>query len=212
VPWGAGVASAIGLVTSELTVDEVRTHVLEGDEVTAAEVTAIFDGLVETGRAKLPPAATERLEIVRAVDMRARGQAHQLTVPLEHWPLSDGDLGLLADAFRALYHQTYGVDASGPVQLVNFRVRVIRLVDTYSPRAARAGAAREVPVIGKRDIYLAELGGFVSVPVVDWNELDPDVHVDGPLLVEGAETTVVVPPGFKAAVDEWRTIRLSPAG
>jgi N-methylhydantoinase A len=207
VPFGAGVASAIGLMTSDLSVDEVRTRLMDEHEADAAAVTAIYDELAEVGRAKLPPGDDSALIVVRAADVRYRGQAHQLTVPVPDGVLSDDDLATVVKTFGEHYRQTYGIEADAPVQLVNYRVRVIRVVEKYQP--SPSPEAPETGEITERSVYFADLGGFVDTPVHHWLDLRPGNHVQGPAIVEGPDTTVVVPPAFEATVDQWRSVLLT---
>jgi len=144
---------------------------------------------------------------VSSADVRYRGQAHQLTVPVPDGVLSDDDLATVVKTFGEHYRQTYGIEADAPVQLVNYRVRVIRVVDKYEP--APSPEAPETGSITKRKVYFADLGGFVDTPVHQWLDLRPGNHVAGPAIVEGPDTTVVVPPAFEATVDQWRSVLLS---
>src|SRR5262249_1519825 len=207
IPFGAGVASAIGLMTSDLSVDEVRTRLMDEGEMDAGVVSGIYDDLVEVARAKFPPGDDSALVVVRSADARYRGQAHQLTVPVPDGPLSDDDLTTVVKTFGEHYRQTYGIEAAAPVQLVNYRVRVIRIVDKYVP--APSPEAPESGHVTERKVYFPELGGFVDTPVHQWLDLRPGNHVSGPAIVEGPRTTVVVPPAFEATVDQWRSVLLS---
>ena len=207
VPFGAGVASAIGLMTSDLSVDEVRTRLMDEAEMDAAVVTAIYDELVEVGRSKLPPGDDSALVTVRSADVRYRGQAHQLTVPVPDGVLSGDDLATVVKTFGEHYRQTYGIEADAPVQLVNYRVRVIRIVDKYQP--APSPEAPESGHISQRRVYFPELGGYVDTPVHHWLDLRPGNHVQGPAIIEGPDTTVVVPSAFEATVDQWRSVLLT---
>ena len=223
VPWGAGVASAIGLVTSDLSVDEVRTRITDEADLDPATVNGLFDDLTMLGAAKLPPGNDADLVISRSADVRYRGQGHQLTVPVPDGALTVDDLATVVKTFGEHYQQTYGIEADAPVQLVNFRVRVIRVVDKYQPvpfaghddgdtdlGGAGPGAAVATSLPSRqRQVYFHDLGGFVPTPVHRWVDLRPGSHVQGPAIVEGDDTTVVVPPAFQATVDRWRSVLLS---
>jgi N-methylhydantoinase A len=60
-----------------------------------------------------------------------------------------------------------------------------------------------------RAAHFAELGGFVTTPVFDWIGLAPGSRLRGPAIVEGPDTTVVVPPDRTATVDRWRNVVLA---
>jgi N-methylhydantoinase A len=209
VPWAAGVASAVGLVSSDLTVELVQTRVLDFEATDATALTQLFDELDARGRDELGgPGAT--FAVTRSADMRFRGQVHRLTVPVPDGELSDEDLGALAKRFHETYRQIYGIDAGEPAQFVNARVRVVRVVDKLSPRAhALDGRNAQVALAGERPASFPEVGGFTPTPVFDWTRLEPGCRFAGPALVEGADATIVVPPGYSVAVDRWRNVILA---
>jgi N-methylhydantoinase A len=209
VPWGAGVASAIGLVSSDLTVDLVQTRVIDVDDADAAVLTELYDDLEARGRGELGGDGAS-FSVTRSADMRFHGQAHQLTVPVPDGPLGGEDLSALTKRFHEVYRQTYGIDADAPVQVVNARVRVVRVVDKFSPTpqevterdANRAQA-------GEREASFAESGGPTPTPVFDWSRLEPGARLAGPGIVEGVDATIVVPPGYSVAVDQWRNVTIA---
>jgi N-methylhydantoinase A len=209
VPWAAGVGSAIGLVSSDLTVDLVQTRILDLEHADATTLTQLFDELEARGRKELDDAGATFV-MTRSADMRFHGQAHQLTVSVPDGPLGDEDLSGLAKRFHEVYRQTYGIDADAPAQLVNARVRVVRVVDKLSPRSHQV-AERDpnVALAGERAASFVEVGGFTTTPVFDWSRLEPGSRLVGPAIVEGADATIVVPPGYSAAVDRWRNVVLA---
>jgi N-methylhydantoinase A len=209
VPWAAGVGSAIGLVSSDLTVDLVQTRILDLEHADATTLTQLFDELEARGRKELDDAGATFV-MTRSADIRFHGQAHQLTVSVPDGPLGDEDLSGLAKRFHEVYRQTYGIDADAPAQLVNARVRVVRVVDKLSPRSHQV-AERDpnVALAGERAASFVEVGGFTTTPVFDWSRLEPGSRLVGPAIVEGADATIVVPPGYSAAVDRWRNVVLA---
>jgi N-methylhydantoinase A len=209
VPWAAGVGSAVGLVSSDLIVDLVRTRILDLEDAETGALTQVFDELEDHGRNELGD-ANASFAVTRSADMRFRGQAHQLTVSVPDGPLGDEDLSALEKRFHEVYRQTYGIDADAPAQLVSARVRVVRVVDKLALRP-HAVAERDpsVALAGERAASFAELGGFTTTPVFDWSRLEPGCRLIGPAIVEGPDATIVVPPGYSAAVDRWRNVILA---
>ena len=55
---------------------------------------------------------------------------------------------------------------------------------------------------GGRAVYFAETGGFKTTPVYSRSRLAPGAQVDGPAIIEEAESTVVVGPRARVVVDE----------
>jgi N-methylhydantoinase A len=166
-----------------------------------------FEELEARGRDALD-AGTDDLVVTRAADLRFHGQAHQLTVPLPDGPFGPEDVSSLAKRFHEVYRQAYGIDADAPVQLVNLRIRVVRLVE--KPELAtvtrRPGADLRFARVGERPASFVEAGGFVNTPVFDWRRCEPGLTLIGPAIVEGPDATIVVPPAHHAVVDQWRNV------
>jgi N-methylhydantoinase A len=227
VPWAAGVASAVGLVSSDLAVDLVQTHVtdlpvvgLPGEDLAGDgfpgdvdELESVFAALEERGRAELGDASGGEFVITRAADLRARGQAHQLTVDLPPGPFGAGALAMLANRFHEAYRDAYGIDTSAPAQFVNARVRVVRVVDKLTRRAeaVEPGASTTDATTaraGERPVLFPDLPEPVATVVLDWTRLEPGARLAGPAVVEGPDTTVVVPPSWGMTVDRWGNLLL----
>jgi N-methylhydantoinase A len=57
---------------------------------------------------------------------------------------------------------------------------------------------------GSRSVYFGSFGR-IETPVIDRASLSEGTHV-GPLIVEEYDATTVVPPGCRAALDDWGNI------
>jgi N-methylhydantoinase A len=212
VPWAAGVASAIGLISADLGVDRVRTRLIAAEPGEAARVEALFAELETSCRAELDVEGTTTVS--RSVEARYRGQAHQLTIPVGEGPLAAGDVPGLVARFHEHYRHTYGVDLDAPVELVNFRVRLTHVVD--KPPSSTAGTTRSElgppdaagAVVGTRQVHFFETGGYAPTPVHDWARLPTGAELAGPCIVDGTDTTVVVPPTHTGLVDARRNVIL----
>ena len=66
----------------------------------------------------------------------------------------------------------------------------------------RRQAAAEA-LTGKRKVYWSELGRAVNTSVMDGARLRAGNRLDGPVIVETTETTIVVHPGQTLSVDAW---------
>jgi N-methylhydantoinase A len=214
VPWAAGVASAAGLGAADLTVHQVRSLLapLDGDDgVEPRTLAEAFAALESEGRAALETGELDaRFSVERMVGARHRGQAHQLTVDVPDGPLDGAALDGIASAFRAAYRRAFGVALDTPIELVTVQARVSRLVDkldfSSAPRPAGGGAASlERALVGRREAWFPP-SGTAAAGVYEWARLDPGARLAGPAIVQGPDTTVVVPPGRTASVDPHRNL------
>jgi N-methylhydantoinase A len=208
VPWAAGVASAIGLVAADPTVTQVRTTVIDATDADPDAINGWFTEL-EGRAAKALECEPEVITFHRTIDARYPGQVHQLGVPVHAGTLTRADLDDAAERFHGIYHSTYGVDARAPVQFVTYRVRAVREVPTPEPRREAIPASLPAVAMGARPVFFAEHDGFVETPIYRWEDLIPGATIAAPAIVEGAATSIVVPPGWNAAVDSMRNIVLA---
>ena len=139
VPWGAGVASALGLVSADLGAERFRTLVrpvaaLAPDELERAFADLERDARKEHDRAEGSDDDGGRVHTTRAARMRVRGQAHDLDVPLGPGTTSAAEL---TTRFAECYRAAYGVDPGADLQLT-----ALRVPRGSHRREALAGASR----------------------------------------------------------------------
>jgi N-methylhydantoinase A len=208
VPPAPGAFSALGLVASDLKRDYSRTLYADlatidptrvGERIAEMEATAA-EWLASAGIPR------ERRAVLRAADVRYRRQAYELTVPLADGPITRSGLDRLAADFHDKHRQTYGhANPAEPVQLVNLRLTAIgRLPSISLAQRSDASARRR----RKREVWFRETG-FTPCPVHWRDGLMPGESLAGPAIVEAVDSTVVVPPGWIAAIDDKGYIRLS---
>ncbi|QIO22076.1 hydantoinase/oxoprolinase family protein [Haloarcula sp. JP-L23] len=197
VPRASGVLSALGLLAADEQHDAVRTYRAHLDEVDPAAVASVLDDLEAEVLAETsdPEAATVTVE----ADCRYAGQSHELGVEIE-----DFDRATLRERFHATHERAHGYrlpDAA--VELVTLRATAT--VGHEMPPIAHSasdGPART----GTRDVSFGER--WHETPVLDWGALGPGTTRDGPAIVEGGESTVVVPPNWTLRADDRGTLRL----
>ena len=207
IPPVPGAFSALGLVASDLKRDYSRTLYADLGSVDPARVSDAIAGMEQTGMemlraARVPP---ERCVLLRLADVRYRRQAYELTVPIGEGEISRATLDALAESFHTRHEQTYGhANRAERVQLVNLRLTALgRLPDLVLAQRADPTQAR----LRSRDVWFAE-SGFVATPVHWRDGLVPGTCVDGPAVIEAMDSTTVVPPGWRARIDDLGYIHL----
>jgi N-methylhydantoinase A len=204
IPRAAGVASAVGMVTSDLSVERVRTRIFDAASADDATIADLFAEIERQAIDELPGEGPVTVE--RSVDMRYRGQAHQLSVPVAPGDLPSNTAAVLAGAFKARYVDTYGIDLDGPAQFVTFRTRVTRpalSLTAEAPEPAADGTGDDAARTGERTVHFDGTPGGMAAAVYDWAHLSPGSGLEGPAIVESGDTTVAVPPGRRAVLDRW---------
>jgi N-methylhydantoinase A len=195
VPRAGGVLSALGLAISDLRRDYVRPYLADLADVKAAEIKGPFEDMESTAAKDL-----EGLEYTRRADLRYRGQSFELTVETE----KAFEVEKLRERFHAAHEQRYGYRMEDePVELVN--LRLIATVPVEKPELEESPSEGDAER-GRRE---ANFGGeWIEVPVLDRERMGKGSGVEGPAIVEFKESTCVVRPGWRGAIDGVGTLVL----
>ncbi len=194
-PRAAGVLSALGLAISDVRRDQVRPFMAELGAAEEAEVESRFAELEERARKQL--AGDARLTVTRLADARYQGQSFELTVGAE-------DQAGLAGRFHAEHERRYGYRMEDEtVELVN--LRLVATVPGAKPEL-REGPPRRAAVPGRRRAGFD--GDWLEVDVWRRSDLGAGSGIRGAAVVEFAESTVLVRPGWQGTVDRVGTLVL----
>ncbi|MGH2990615.1 MAG: hydantoinase/oxoprolinase family protein, partial [Solirubrobacterales bacterium] len=192
-PRASGVLSAFGLIASDRRRDTARTVMLSGAELTAER---IADELARLRASLGAGLEGPEPEAEATFELRYRGQAFELAVPGSMRP----DPADLAERFARLHEQRYGYrDPDSEVELVNVRLALVVAGPDPEPAAAESGGLESR---GRR----ARFGGEWAEARVLRGEPEAGLRADGPCVFELPEATLVLPPGWRAEVDERGTI------
>ena len=215
VPRNPGILCAMGLLLTDLRADFALTRLNTLAAAALPDLVAAFDELaVQADRWFAQEAiAPGSRRITRTVDMRYAGQNYELPIRMPDGPIGHATLDALAQGFAEAHERMYGFNAEHePVQLVTFRVEASGVVPkaTFQPQAD-AGPDASAAVIGTRDVYLPEAGGFVSCKVYDRDRLRAGNRIAGPAIVEQMDATTVVLPDMVARVEPYLNLVLEAA-
>lgn len=196
VPPGAGVLSALGLLATPLASDVSLTRPMVGPD--PADVVRILGELSGQAIEALRDQGGDAADVVRIVDCRYKGQAHEVPVQTGGTGDPDGLLRGLQERFASEHRQRFGWDAPGePVELVTFRVQArgplpeLRLPTL--PGGMGAGPD------GTRRIWTPD--GPIDAAFWHRETLGAGDRLAGPCIVAGEESTTVLDPGWEAEVD-----------
>jgi N-methylhydantoinase A len=207
VPVGAGVGSAIGLLTADAKIDVSITRILpleSGQEGTIARIFADLEARAQPDLENLGGAATARRR--RGAYMRYQGQGYEIRVELPAGEIGADFPARAVAAFEAEYKKVYGyVDKGARVEAIDWF-----LIATVPGIGERGATGRQLLGQGgttgsgrtSRKAYFPEAGGFVEAAVVSRYALRPGQRISGPALIEEREATTVLLPGDIAHVTE----------
>ena len=133
-------------------------------------------------------------------DLRFRGQAYELRVPL-----SKPDPVEAAAALQEAHQRRFGFVPSGEPEVVNLRLVASGKARTLPPREVpNAAKAKE------RTVELFGQDGWKEVPWLDRSQLLPGARFTGPAVVTQYDCTTLVPVSWKGEVDAQGNLLLEP--
>ena len=201
VPRFPGVLSAAGLLAAQVE-HEVSTafpRPLAG--LGLADVRDVLADLDRRCAALMAreSGALSDLRVLHYADVCYIGQSYHLEVPLDL--AADDPLRALYRDFQAAHDKIYGHSTDAPAQIVNLRsVHQAGGSDRLEDGAYRANGEAVTP--GTRRILLSEQTEPVEAAVFDRATLPVGHAIAGPAIVEQADTTTVIEPGWSATVTE----------
>ncbi len=191
VPPAPGVFSAVGLLFSDLEHELVRTVLGRWETPTTEGIEAAYGEMEALARQVI---AGGGVEIERAAELRYRGQAYELPVPVAAGP---PELASMHEDFAAEHERTYGYRSEEePIELVNLKL-VARLPIGGTPARPSAGEGGRT---GNREVYFGPEAGLRDTPLGGRDMLAAGPQA-GPLIVEEPDATCVIPPGCRASLD-----------
>jgi N-methylhydantoinase A len=198
-----GAFSALGLITTELKRDYMRTIYATTTRADPTAIEAAFAALEREGAAMLERARIDpgRRRFVRAVDARYERQSYELTIPLCRAVFDGEALGEVAESFHQRHRLTYGHDnRAEPVQLVSIRLTAIGEIPQVGVRQAPAPAGTD-PLKGRREAWFREHGA-VAAAVYARTRMPAELEIGGPAVIESLESTILVPPAWQAKMND----------
>jgi len=204
-PAGAGVMSAVGLLSSPIGFEIAQFRRVPASTLPDAVLRDYLLSLREQVRVQLdlagvpPGAASYRTHL----DLRYEGQGYELEVEIPE-PVEAIGAASVRTAFHAEYQRTFG--SSFPerrVEIVNWKVEAFgpipgRGFDYRMQGPGRVGSAQK----GSRQAWNPDRGRMEPWPVFDRYALPPGTALNGPALVEENESTCVVGPRDRLQIDD----------
>ncbi|HED04287.1 MAG TPA: hydantoinase/oxoprolinase family protein, partial [Candidatus Fraserbacteria bacterium] len=204
VPGSAGVLSAFGLLTADLIHHFVQTVLQSAQTLDWEQVNRIYQEFKREGRRRLQADSVrpEQIAFVPSMDLRYLGQSYELSLTVPDRSLGTADLAELAARFHREHERVYGHAArEEPLELVNLRMMAVGT--GAKPVLPRRAPGRKAPeMLGKRPVYFAGTG-WEDCPFYGREGLAAPARLEGPAILEGVESTVVIYPGQSAQVDAY---------
>lgn len=192
-PIAVGAGSCLGLLSAAARADRAwayRSRLASTDWAAAAKVLSELqrDASEELATAG---ATAHQVEWTLGVAMRYVGQGHEIEILLPYDGLDESAAEKFEAEFLSRYRQVYGISVpDATIEIVTWRLtgKLQREKRTFywgDEKRGRQASAR-------RPIYLPGTATYEEVPVIDRYSLAAGTLVQGPLILEERESTIVV--------------------
>jgi N-methylhydantoinase A len=213
VPVTAGVLSALGMITADVRRDLVQSILKPTSEISPDEIVQIFQKLRDEATQSL---ASQELKLRPWIEIRYRGQAYELLIEIpanKIWSgkFSVSDLTELEILFHQEHKQLYGYALEKhPTEIVS--VRLEATVQTQKPQLPIYPVSQERTPKPRmhRDVLFSK-ANLVKCPIFAREILKAGHELRGPAIIEGPESTVLIPPDWLGRVDVWGNLILEQA-
>jgi N-methylhydantoinase A len=147
------------------------------------------------------------VRLLHNVDMRYKGQIHEVSVPLVRSADSVDPDAIVRD-FHVQYEKRYGrgtTNTAAPVEALSWEVRAA--APSITPALPERPASSTPPAEkSRREVYFR--GGFQPTPVYDRESVSNGTSIQGAAIIEAPDTTILVNPGQSVTMDRYGNLVL----
>jgi len=213
VPPYPGINSAIGLLTTDLKYDSVRTAFLTSAEMDVDRLNAMLEEMEAQLKAQFHADGVAESETTyeRHVDARYLGQGYELRVPLAPGRIHEQDIAAVVQAFNKTHQAEYShAFADAVVEFVNLKVTGIGSVPKIAAPTAASGQSLDAAVI-RQDVTTFRVDGELrpfETTFYRRDRLPVGMSLAGPAIILQTDSTTVVPPDCTAEMDKTGSLMI----
>jgi N-methylhydantoinase A len=198
VPPFPGINSAIGLLTTDIRYDSVRTQFQVSTDLDLDRMNADLADMEASLKAQFARDGLSVQGIVyeRFVDARYVGQGYELRVPLPEGVIDADAARQAISTFEDLHHREYGHRFESAVELVNARVRGVGPLAQLADPVVDAGQELAAALL-RVDSTMFRIGARMEAYQTAFyrkDRLPVGQRIAGPAVIVQTDTTTLIPP------------------
>jgi N-methylhydantoinase A len=206
VPPFPGITSAMGLLTTDLKYDVIRTQFQVSGSVDLGRLNSDIAAMEATLTGQLTADRVPMSDVTfrRVGDLRYVGQGYELKIPFPAGTIGEEGLKRVWDAFHAAHAAEYGhAFPSSPIEIVNLRVSGLGHIPKIGRLTAPAGGSIAKALARTGECVFRVDGKLESFPTRFYRRhlLPVGEAIAGPAIVLQKDSTTVIPPRASAKVD-----------
>lgn len=203
IPMYPGINSAVGLLTTDLKYDTIRTGFQVSGEIDFQRLNADLQSMERelTTQFEIDGLGPGSIRFVRGGDLRYVGQGYELRISMPPGEIEDAQMADVFVRFHAAHQAEYGhAFEESAIEIVNLRVTGIGEMPRIARPATRSGGSLDAARVDRRPCVF-RIAGTLQSPETDFynRELLPiDQPFEGPAIIVQQDSTTVLPPGNTA--------------
>lgn len=207
IPRSPGNLSALGLIVSDVRHDDVRSWIKALEEIEINLLEKEFGVMEKKALSSLEKEgfSAQGISFQRSLDLRYKGQAFELNIPMEKGDSLKG----IGERFHQRFQEAYG--HSHPerhIELANIRLSSFG-IDNKPLLPAMDSARTSLELAKKDERAIFFQGRLWGTPIYERDLLPYEAILNGPAIIEETGATTVVPPKWTARVDSYSNLLLN---
>lgn len=193
IPIAAGAGSCLGMLAAPQRVDRAWSNPQLLSDIDWVQVAQNFAALRQEGEAELEAAGATSVEWRIGAEIRYYGQGAEIPVSIPYQDVNAETAKILLRTFEEQYERLYGrlVPNAAP-QVITWRLVGRAPTNGHHFEWGDNRIKSEATPPLTRRIYLPLRGGYDEVKVYDRYSLSAGTELQGPLILEERESTIVV--------------------
>jgi N-methylhydantoinase A len=212
VPVFPGLFSALGLLLADYRHDYIHSVVTPLAVINPATLFAHYEEMQQVARNTMRREGipNEAIRFEHYADLKYSYQLQELSIAFPIDTRTGTLLESLTLRFREAHEQAFGYNTDDSIELVSLRLRALATIGDMKFSNLAANLASPSATITRsepREAFFGPRYGLLKTPV--FHRADITRGLNGPLIVEEPDTTVVVPPGWTISRDEYGSLVLT---
>ncbi|MDI3480587.1 MAG: N-methylhydantoinase [Tepidanaerobacteraceae bacterium] len=202
----SGVFNSWGMIGLDIRHELVQTSItpIKEDENFTKLINSIFEELESNIKMTFQSENIDPkdVEIQRFLDMKYEGQAHTLKISCTERKLGIEEIKDITKTFHEAHFREFGFNMiESGIEIVNFHIVGIHKVKHTKIEKQNNFASLIDARLGERKVY----NGIeeILVPVYKKEKIPTNAAIEGPCIIEGDTSTIIVTENFKANHDEY---------
>jgi N-methylhydantoinase A len=201
IPIAAGAGSCLGMLAAPARIDRAWSQPQLLSDINWTDVAANFKALRRQGEGELASAGAADVLWRIGAEMRYEGQGAQVSASVPYGTIDASTAAAFLESFERTYQKLYGrlVPDARP-QIITWRLTGRAETEAHHFEWGDDRVKSHLAKSASRSVYLPLKEKYQTIPVYDRYSIPPGTTLEGPLILEERESTVVVAIGSEITV------------